>query len=84
MIMLVCCPRYSSMCVSTCGYVPTQSTYVHLVVFLQLLQFEPTNAHNFIESHNITAHQLLHVSGSLAIHQGAHSCTQQLLKFFCT
>jgi hypothetical protein len=38
----------------------------------------------FHQSRNITAHQLLHVPGSLAVHQGAHSCTQQLLKFFCT
>ena len=33
----------------TCGHVPTQNTYFHVVVFLQLLQFEPTNAHNFIK-----------------------------------
>jgi hypothetical protein len=46
----VCFQRCSLMRVSTCGYIPIQNTYVHVVVILQLLLFEPTNTHNFTNS----------------------------------
>jgi hypothetical protein len=59
-------------------------------ILIQLLRFEPMNAHNFIEVTVILQDTSLYMfRASLAHHQGAHSCTKQLLNFpieqlFCT
>ena len=51
-------------------------------ILIQLLQFEPTNAHNFIEVTVILQHTSSYVfRASLAHLQGAHNCTKQLLNF---
>lgn len=59
-------------------------------ILIQLLQFEPMNAHNFIEVTVILQHTSSYMfRASLAHHEGAHSCIKQLLNFpieqlFCT
>jgi hypothetical protein len=59
-------------------------------ILIQLLQFEQTNAHNFIEVTVILQHTSSYMfRASLAHHQGAHNCTKHLLNFsieqlFCT
>ena len=59
-------------------------------IMIQLLQFEPTNAHNFIKVIVILQHASSYMfRASLAHHQGAQNCTKQLLnrkvkQLFCT
>jgi len=49
----------------------------------QLLQFKPTNAHNFIKVTILQHTSCYMFCDSLAHHQGTHSCTKQLLNVFC-
>ena len=55
-------------------------------IIIQLLQFETTNAHNFIEITIILQHTDCYMfRPSSARHQGAHSCAIECLKFsVCT
>jgi hypothetical protein len=52
-------------------------------IMIQILHFEPTNAHNFIE---VTI--LQHISScifrpTLGRNQGEHNCIEQMLDVFC-
>jgi len=64
--------------------------HVTFCILIQLLWFEPTNAHNFIEVRVVLQHTSSYMfRASLTIHQGAHNCTKQLLNLpiehlFCT
>lgn len=51
-------------------------------ILIQLLQFEQTNAHNFIEVRVILQHTSSYMfRASLVHHQGGHNCTKELLDF---
>ena len=51
-------------------------------ITVQLLQFEPTDAHSFVEAATLQHAGSYMLRALLAHHQGAHSCTEQLLNIF--
>jgi Ni,Fe-hydrogenase I cytochrome b subunit len=58
-------------------------TYLFVAKTYQLLQFEQTNARNFIKVTILQYTRSYIFRASLTHNQGAHNCTQQVFYLFC-